>query len=82
MKLPTLTPRTLLRMALATTALAAPFVAYAAGSDAPRGNMVLAWRTNIAPHWLDPQQPYRGAAPDNFLNVHDAPVEVNWRSTP
>jgi hypothetical protein len=66
MKLPTLTSRTLLRMALATTALAAPFVAYAAGSDAPRGNMVLAWRTNIAPTDSTRNSPTAGRPPIIF----------------
>jgi hypothetical protein len=37
MKLTTRTRRTLLKTALATTALAAPSVAYAAGNDAPSG---------------------------------------------
>src|SRR5881392_1249644 len=53
------TRRTLLRTAaLVTTALAAPLVrvARAAGNAAPGGSMVLAWHTNIAPRWLDPQQ--------------------------
>ncbi len=77
-----LTRRTLLRTAaLATTALAAPFVrvAHAAGNAPPSGSMVLAWHTNIAPRWLDPQRHDGGAAPDNFLNVvHDALIK-NFR---
>jgi peptide/nickel transport system substrate-binding protein len=77
-----LTRRTLLRTAaLATTALAAPFVrvAHAAGNAASSGSMVLAWHTNIAPRWLDPQQHDSGATPDNFLNVvHDALIK-NFR---
>ncbi len=41
--------------------------------------MVLAWHTNIAPRWLDPQQHDGGATPDNFLNVvHDALIK-NFR---
>ncbi len=50
MKLTTPTRCTLLRTALATTALAAPSarVAYAAGNDAPGGNMVLAWHAEKA----------------------------------
>jgi len=71
MKLTTLTRRTLLRTALATTALAASLVGYTPGNDSPSGNMVLAWRTNIVPRWLDPQQHYPGATLDNFLNVVD-----------
>jgi peptide/nickel transport system substrate-binding protein len=77
-----LTRRAVLRTAaLATTALAAPFVrsAGAAAKAAPSGNMVLAWHTNIAPRWLDPQQHDGGATPDNFLNVlHDALIK-NFR---
>jgi peptide/nickel transport system substrate-binding protein len=74
------TRRTLLRTAaLATTALAAPFVRVAPGRAAPSGGMVLAWHTNIAPRWLDPQQHDGGATPDNFLNVvHDALIK-NFR---
>jgi peptide/nickel transport system substrate-binding protein len=76
-----LTRRTVLRTAVATTALAAPFVrgAYAATKVVPSGGMVLAWHTNIAPRWLDPQQHDGGATPDNFLNVvHDALIK-NFR---
>ena len=29
--------------------------------------MTLAWHTNIAPRWLDPQQHDGTATPDNFL---------------
>ena len=35
----------------------------------PKGKMMLAWHTNIAPRWLDPQQHDGTATPDNFLNV-------------
>ena len=79
MKLTTLTQRTLLRTALATTALAAPFVAYVAGNDSPSGNMALAWHANIVPRWLDPRQHYRGATLDNFLNVVDDALIKNFR---
>jgi hypothetical protein len=68
----TLTRRTLLRTAaMATTALAAPFVrgAHAAGNVVPDGSMALAWHTNIAPRWLDPLQHDGGATPDNLLNA-------------
>src|SRR5437868_5072711 len=60
----TLTRRTVLRTAaLATTALATPFarVANAAANVVSSGKMVLAWHTNIAPRWLDPQQHDGGA---------------------
>jgi len=76
----TLTRRTVLRTGVATTALA-PFVrgAHAAAQVVPSGSMVLAWHTNIAPRWLDPQQHDGGATPDNFLNVlHDALIK-NFR---
>ena len=78
MKLTTLTRRTLLRTALATTALAAPSVhlAYAAGNAAPSDNMVLAWHPSIG--WLNPQQHYRGA-PDNFLNAMRDALIKNFR---
>jgi peptide/nickel transport system substrate-binding protein len=68
-------------VALATTALATPFVrgAHADAKVVPSGSMVLAWHTNIAPRWLDPQQHDGGATPDNFLNVvHDALIK-NFR---
>src|SRR5215472_15125489 len=51
--------RTVLRIgALASTALAMPYVrgARAAGGVVPSGKLVLAWHTNIATRWLDPQQ--------------------------
>jgi ABC-type transport system substrate-binding protein len=66
------TRRRLLRTAaLATTTLAIPFVrrSGAATGPAPAGSMTLAWHTNIAPRWLDPQQHVGGATPDNFLNI-------------
>src|SRR5499427_2157416 len=77
----TLTRRTVLRTAVAATAFASPFVrgVHAASKVAPSGSMVLAWHTNIAPRWLDPQQHDGGATPDNFLNiVHDALIK-NFR---
>src|SRR5713101_7888617 len=57
--------------ALAATTLAVPFVRRAGSAEAivPKGKMTLAWHTNIAPRWLDPQQHVGGATPDNFLNV-------------
>src|SRR5262244_781690 len=76
-----LTRRAVLQRAAAATA-AMPFVrgARAAEKVVPKGKMVLAWHTNIAPRWLDPQQHDGGATPDNFLNVlHDALIK-NFRS--
>ena len=63
------TRRSLLRNA-AAGALAAPFIdPLAAAAPRPQGRMVLAWHTNIAARWLDPQQHDGGATPDNFLNI-------------
>ena len=49
--------RRVLTTALATTALTIPFVrrVQAAVSVVPKGKMTLAWHTNIALRWLDPQ---------------------------
>jgi peptide/nickel transport system substrate-binding protein len=66
---------------LAAGGIALPFVhgAGAAGGVVPKGKMTLAWHTNIAPRWLDPQQHDGGATPDNFLHaVHDAVIK-NYR---
>jgi peptide/nickel transport system substrate-binding protein len=42
----------------------------------PSGKMVLAWHTNIAPRWLDPQDHDGTASPDNFITaVHDALIK-------
>jgi peptide/nickel transport system substrate-binding protein len=77
-----LTRRTVVRAAaLATAALATPFMraTWAAAKVVPSGNMALAWHTNIAPRWLDPQQHDGGATPDNFLTVvHDGLIK-NFR---
>src|ERR1700739_3765590 len=73
-----LTRRTVLRTAaLATTVLTTPFVRSAATSTVvPKGKMVLAWHTNIASRWLDPQQHDGTASPDNFLfAIHDGLVK-------
>ena len=77
----TLSRRSVLRKAVATTTLAAPFVrgAWAAGDAAASGKMVLAWHTNIAPRWLDPQQHDGGATADNFLNVVQDALIKNFR---
>jgi peptide/nickel transport system substrate-binding protein len=74
-----LTRRTVLRTAaLATTELAMPLVreTRAAGNVIPSGKLVLAWHTNIAARWLDPQQHDGGASPDNFIMaLHDALIK-------
>ena len=74
-----LTRRVVLRGA-AAGALAAPFLHRAATAEtAPTGRLVLAWHTNIAARWLDPQQHDGTASPDNFLMaVHDAVIK-NFR---
>src|ERR1041384_3313610 len=79
----TLTRRALLRSAVwAASGAAAPFVLRAeaaAGEAAPHAKMTLAWHTNIATRWLDPQQHDGTATPDNFINaVHDALIK-NFR---
>ena len=70
--------------ALATTALAMPFVraASATGKAVSSGKLVLAWHTNIASRWLDPQQHDGTASPDNFIMaLHDALIK-NFREVP
>lgn len=68
-------------VALAAPALGAPLLrsARAAATAVPKGKMVLAWHTNIAARWLDPQQ-YEGAAtPYNFtMALQDALIK-NFR---
>src|ERR1700675_2424421 len=45
----------------------------------PKGKLVVAWHTNIAARWLDPQQHDGTASPDNFLNaLHDGLIK-NFR---
>ena len=45
----------------------------------PQGKLTLAWHTNIAPRWLDPQQHDGTASPDNFLMaLHDGLIK-NFR---
>ena len=67
-----LTRRTVLRTtALMMATAAGPFVrrAGAVGSVAPSGKLVLAWHTNIASRWLDPQQHDGTASPaTSFLH--------------
>ena len=77
-----LTRRTVLATAaFGAAALSLPFVrsAPAAGAVQPKGKMVLAWHTNIASRWLDPQQHDGTASPDNFLfALHDGLIK-NFR---
>jgi len=78
----TLARRTLLRTTALMMAIAgSPFArsVRAVPIVVPDGKIVLAWHTNIAARWLDPQQHDGGATPDNFLNVlHDALIK-NFR---
>src|SRR3954452_23380168 len=77
----TLTRRALLQTAaFAAAGTAGPFLRRAtAASIEPKGKMVLAWHTNIASRWLDPQQHDGTASPDNFLfALHDALIK-NFR---
>ena len=75
------TRRRVLTTALATTALTIPFVrrVQAAVSVVPKGKMTLAWHTNIASRWLDPQQHDGTATPDNFLMVNQDALIKNFR---
>src|SRR5947209_11393176 len=73
-----LTRRCVLRGAAAGV-LATPLLHRAAAETAPTGRLVLAWHTNIAARWLDPQQHDGTATPDNFLMaLHDALIK-NFR---
>ena len=50
-----------------------------AATVVPQGKVTLAWHTNIAPRWLDPQQHDGTASPDNFLMaLHDGLIK-NFR---
>jgi len=50
-----------------------------AASATPQGKLTLAWHTNIAARWLDPQQHDGTASPDNFLMaLHDGLIK-NFR---
>src|SRR5882724_12280557 len=47
----------------------------------PKGKITLAWHTNMASKWLDPQEHDGTATTDNFLNaLHDALIK-NSRET-
>src|SRR5260370_1868783 len=76
-----LTRRTVLRTtAVATAALAVPFVRRGgAATVVPKGKMVLAWHTNFAARWLDPQQHDGTATPDNFLMALQDALIKNFR---
>jgi peptide/nickel transport system substrate-binding protein len=66
------------RVLLSATALAMPFVhtTRAAEIVVPKGKLVLAWHTNIATRWLDPQQHDGTASPDNFIMaLHDGLIK-------
>src|SRR5438067_6741408 len=77
-----LTRRRVLQMtAMTAGGLAAPFLwrVGTANAAAPSGKIVLAWHTNIAARWLDPQQHDGTASGDNFLMaLHDALIK-NFR---
>src|SRR6187551_303228 len=76
-----LTRRTILSAAaLGASGMPLAFVRGAGAAEAaPSGKMVLAWHTNIAARWLDPQQHDGTASPDNFLMAaHDALIK-NYR---
>lgn len=64
----------------AMTQLAVPMVARRAMAEVkPAGKITLAWHTNIAARWLDPQQHDGTASPDNFLMaLHDGLIK-NFR---
>jgi peptide/nickel transport system substrate-binding protein len=65
--------------AAALAGLAAAAGAARAEAVTPQGKLVLAWHTNIAPRWLDPQQHDGTATPDNFLMaLHDSLIK-NFR---
>jgi peptide/nickel transport system substrate-binding protein len=73
-----LTRRRALQMAaIAAGGLAAPAVRRAAAETAAaQRGMVLAWHTNMAARWLDPQQHDGTATPDNFLHaLHDGLIK-------
>jgi peptide/nickel transport system substrate-binding protein len=65
--------------AVAAGGVAVPFVraaGAAAGGVVPKGKIALAWHTNIASRWLDPQQHDGTASPDNFLfAIHDGLIK-------
>ena len=74
-----LTRRLVLGAALAS--MTAPFVrkARSAANAVPERRLVLAWHTNIAARWLDPQQHDGTASPDNFLMALQDALIKNFR---
>jgi ABC-type transport system substrate-binding protein len=54
-------------------------VAGLAPTVVPKGKMTLAWHTNIASRWLDPQQHDGTATPDNFLFANQDALIKNFR---
>ena len=65
--------------ASALAGIASPIGRGWAAPAAPEGRIVLAWHTNIAARWLDPQQHDGTASPDNFLMaLHDGLIK-NFR---
>ena len=77
-----MTRRTVLGAALASGATtAASFVRSTRGAAnvVAGGRVVLAWHTNIAARWLDPQQHDGTASPDNFLMALQDALIKNFR---
>ena len=65
--------------AAALAQFAVPSGVARAADIVPAGKMTLAWHTNIAARWLDPQQHDGTASPDNFLMaLHDGLIK-NFR---
>src|SRR5262249_32144785 len=48
---------------------------------APQGKLTVAWHTNIAARWLDPQQHDGTASPHNFLMALPDGLVKNYRDT-
>jgi peptide/nickel transport system substrate-binding protein len=65
--------------AAALAGIASPWDHAAAQPVVPKGKMTVAWHSNIAARWLDPQQHDGTASPDNFLMaLHDGLIK-NFR---
>jgi ABC-type transport system substrate-binding protein len=66
--------------ALISATAATPFLrSVRAAAVIPKGKIVLAWHTNIAARWLDPQQHDGTASPDNFLMALQDALIKNFR---
>src|SRR6266478_1391603 len=76
-----LTRRTLLKSTALGLTLPMPFIRRGAAAEAvvPKGKMTLAWHSNIASRWLDPQQHDGTATPDNFLFANQDALIKNFR---